>query len=436
LRETQHYAEARRQLALARAESEANGDARGEAEALGVTGVVAMEEGDSQGAEGALRDALERCRTIGYRHGEGNQLVNLANLCYSQGRVADALRCYDEAAVVYAEIANRRGEAFVGANGSWVRHAVLGDDDAAERDARKALDYFRSVGDRRGEAHCFDILGSVAARAGRLDDAATLLERGIAALADSPDAWIGLPLQRSTALLEIARGDPAAALQRLDAAVEACNASGADEQRAGIVAARGLALLELGRVDEACVVTRGAVDALDAGAEYACAVLWWHHQAAVAAGADDEAAITLERAHAELVRRVDGLEPDLRRRAIDRVPEHAAIAAAHSVLHPTRQTVRLPRSDAPTGRSLRPEELVEVLWTVDAPEDVAVTDVGDRRRRQLIRLLDEATTQGAAPTVDDLADAIGASRSTVRRDLATLRQLGARTPTRGHRERD
>jgi DeoR/GlpR family transcriptional regulator of sugar metabolism len=65
-----------------------------------------------------------------------------------------------------------------------------------------------------------------------------------------------------------------------------------------------------------------------------------------------------------------------------------------------------------------------------------VADVGERRRRQIIRLLDEATTQGAAPTVDDLAEAIGASRSTVRRDLAALRQLGARTPTRGHRERD
>jgi DNA-binding SARP family transcriptional activator len=436
LRETQQYEDARRQLALARAESEASGDVRGEAEALGVTGVVAMEEGDTDAAERALRDALERCRTIGYRHGEGVQLVNLANLCYSQGRVADSLTCYDEASVLFSEIENRRAEALLRTNRAWVHHAVLGDDDTAERDARNALEYFRSRGDRRGEAHCLDVLGAVAARAGRLDDATTLLRRGLEALEEASDAWLGLQLQRSAALVEMARGEPATALERLDAAVATCHATGAEEQQAGLVAARGLALLEMGRAEEAYVVTRAAVEALGAGAEYACAALWWHHQAAVATGHADDAAFTLERAHAELVRRVDGLEPDQRRRAIDQVPEHAAIAAAHAVLHPVRQMVRLPRVDAPTGRSLRPEELVDVTWTVEAPEDVRVTDVGDRRRRQIIRLLDEASAQGAAPTVDDLADAIGASRSTVRRDLATLRQLGAHAPTRGHRERD
>jgi DNA-binding transcriptional ArsR family regulator len=106
------------------------------------------------------------------------------------------------------------------------------------------------------------------------------------------------------------------------------------------------------------------------------------------------------------------------------------------VTNPTRQTVRLPRTEAPLGRSLRPDELVEVTWTLESPDDAAVADVGQRRRRQILRLLDEAAEQGAAPTVDDLADAIGSSRSTVRRDLATLRGLGVPTPTRGHRERD
>jgi DNA-binding SARP family transcriptional activator/predicted ATPase len=436
LREMQRYDEARKQLALARSESSANGDARGEAEALGVAGVVAMEEGDMEAAERALREALERCRAIGYRHGEGVQLVNLANLCYSQDRVADALSCYDGASALFSEIANRRGEALVRANAAWVRHSALGDDDTAERDARNALEYFRGVGDRRGEAHCLDVLGSVAARAGRLDDATTLLRHGLAVLADVRDAWLELQLQRSTALVEIARGDAAAALGRLDAAITTCRATGTDEQRPGLVAARGLALLELGRAEDALTATAEAVDGLGAGAEYACAALWWHHRAVAALGDETNAAITLERAHAELVRRLDGLEPAPRRRAIDRVPEHAAIAAAHAVLHPTRLQVRLPSAEAPTGRSLREEDLVEVTWTVEAPEDVAVVDVGERRRRQLVRLLEEATAQGAAPTVDDLAEAVGSSRSTVRRDLATLRQLGSSTPTRGHRLRD
>jgi DNA-binding SARP family transcriptional activator/predicted ATPase/DNA-binding transcriptional ArsR family regulator len=435
LRETQRYDDARRQLALALDECQASGDVRGEAEALGVTGVVAMEEGDTEAAETALRRSLERCRDIAYRHGEGVQLVNLANLCFAQGRVHDSLTCYDEALVVFSELGNRRGEAMVRANSAWVRHAVLGDDDTAERDARHALEYFRGVGDGRGQAHCLDVLGAAAARAGRTGEATTLLRRGLAALSDVPDAWLELHLQRSIAMVEIAAGAHAAALERLDEAIDTCTATGADEQRAGLVAARGLALLELGRDDDAYAATREAVDALATGAEYACAALWWHHRAAVAVDATDDAAITLERAHDELVRRIDGLDPITRRRAIDHVPEHAAIAAAFAVHHPTCQIVRLPRVGAPTGRQLRDDELVDVTWTVEAPDDTTVTDVGERRRRQILRLLDEATRQGAAPTVDDLAEAIGASRSTVRRDMATLRQHGVAARTRGHRTR-
>src|SRR5690348_2157223 len=142
------------------------------------------------------------------------------------------------------------------------------------------------------------------------------------------------------------------------------------------------------------------------------------------------------RAETELVRGVDGLAPEVRRRAIDRVPEHAGIAAAHAIVHPRRNIVRLPSAEAPTGRQLRDDELVDVTWTIEAPDDVMVADVAERRRQQILRLLDEASAQGAAPTVDDLADAVGSSRSTVRRDLATLRQHGVPTPTRGHRERE
>src|SRR5262249_29000360 len=160
-----------------------------EAEALGVTGVVAMEQGDTEAAERSLLDALERCRAIGYRHGEGVHALNLANFFYAQGRVADALASYHDASVVFYDLRNRRGEAMVQANAAWVRHAVLGDDDVAERDARDALKYFRGVGDRRGEAHCLDVLGSVAARTGRLDEANALLHHGLEALREVPDAW-------------------------------------------------------------------------------------------------------------------------------------------------------------------------------------------------------------------------------------------------------
>ena len=56
-----------------------------------------------------------------------------------------------------------------------------------------------------------------------------------------------------------------------------------------------------------------------------------------------------------------------------------------------------------------------------------------RRRHRLQRLLTEAEAQGAAPTVDDLARALGVSRATVKRDLAALRQAGMAVRTRGAR---
>ncbi len=74
-----------------------------------------------------------------------------------------------------------------------------------------------------------------------------------------------------------------------------------------------------------------------------------------------------------------------------------------------------------------------VVWTLSAPEDSAIGSGVDRRRRRLLRLLGEASEQGAAPTVDDLAEALQVSQPTIKRDLAALRQAGHEVHTRGSR---
>jgi hypothetical protein len=80
-------------------------------------------------------------------------------------------------------------------------------------------------------------------------------------------------------------------------------------------------------------------------------------------------------------------------------------------------TVSLARRDAPLGRTLHAHEYVTVRWTVRAPEDDALADKAERRRQRLRRLLHEAEAQGAAPTDDDLARALGVSRRTILRDM-------------------
>ncbi len=108
-------------------------------------------------------------------------------------------------------------------------------------------------------------------------------------------------------------------------------------------------------------------------------------------------------------------------------------AEADAPLRPTQVSVRLPRADVPTGRPLRDEELVQVMWTIAAPDDDEIPDPSDRRRHRLLRLLQEAAKQSAAPTVEALASALGVTDRTIKRDLAALRAVGHQAATRGHR---
>lgn len=121
--------------------------------------------------------------------------------------------------------------------------------------------------------------------------------------------------------------------------------------------------------------------------------------------------------------------------SLERVPEHRAIVEAWQAIPPRRTPFRLPRNDAPTGRPLRDDEWVEVTWTVAASEDEAIPGKTARRQHRLLRLLQEAREQGAAPRVDDLAAALGVSPKTIKRDLVALRRAGHAVRTRGTKPR-
>jgi biotin operon repressor len=116
------------------------------------------------------------------------------------------------------------------------------------------------------------------------------------------------------------------------------------------------------------------------------------------------------------------------------VAAHREIVAAYEALQASPRTqqvtVRLPRANAPQGRSLHDDEYVPVTWTVEAREDTTIQDKTERRRHHLLRLLGEAWEQGAIPRDQDLADALGVSLRTVRRDITALRAQGHNLPTR------
>ena len=102
---------------------------------------------------------------------------------------------------------------------------------------------------------------------------------------------------------------------------------------------------------------------------------------------------------------------------------------------PRLLSVRLPLAVAPTGRPLRDDEWVEVIWNVSSVEDETIPGKAARRRHRLLRLLREASEQNAAPRVTDLARALDVTPRTIKRDLAALRAAGHDVHTRGSRKR-
>ena len=200
-----------------------------------------------------------------------------------------------------------------------------------------------------------------------------------------------------------------------------------------LLALRGKALLDLGKPQAALAATTEAMTQLRPGVTEAYLVPFWHYQVLTALGRTEEARVALEQAYRTLMRFLEGFSPVQKRRSIQRIREHREVVTAWETAQPGRVTLRLPRADAPTGRPLRDDEWVEVAWTVEAPEDEAIPRKTARRQHRLLRLLHEATEQGAAPTVDHLAEALGVSRATIKRDLAALRRAGHEVRTRGSR---
>ena len=108
-------------------------------------------------------------------------------------------------------------------------------------------------------------------------------------------------------------------------------------------------------------------------------------------------------------------DPARRKDFLNRVPVNRAVLAAWEQSHPIRQgTVVLP-SGSRTG------EWVTVTWTLESPEDAQISDKVERRRKRLERLLSESRAQGASPTAQHLADALGVGLRTLERDLAGLK---------------
>jgi tetratricopeptide (TPR) repeat protein len=161
--------------------------------------------------------------------------------------------------------------------------------------------------------------------------------------------------------------------------------------------------------------------------------LWALYRLMIALDQTEHAPDVLRTAYAELQRQAKNISDlNLRRSFFERVPLNRDIVWAFDQLSaiPRVISTSLARKDTPLGRSLRQDDYVTVQWTVNAPEDEAITDKSARRQFQLKRLLEQAEAQNAAPTDENLAHALGVSRRTILRDMKELAQEIPKPPTR------
>jgi DNA-binding SARP family transcriptional activator/Tfp pilus assembly protein PilF len=439
------------------------GDRSGEGTCLGNLGVVLRNQGDYAGARACYERALAIQRETGDRIGESLALGNLGNVCRDQGDYMSARAYYGQSLHLSREIGDRQGEGLTLENLGLVA-ATLGDPVQARSYVEESLQIAREVGNRQAESFCLVSLGLLLTYVG---DHLSAWEHASQALTLAQklgerncEAYAQTILGRALTSLGRTRKATQAFQQAVDLRRELGQRHLALEPLAGLAWALWLE----GDLTQAQEHVEQIVDSLETGnldvLDDALQVYLTCYR--VLQAAHDARAATLLHAACELLQARAAAIPDEETRCsfMGNVPSHREILAAcqereatvqerendaegsrRAAERPERRrriTVSLPWSEAPLGRPLRDDEFVAVTWTVAAPEDETVASKTcpkrqrrlARRRHRILRLLREAEAQGAAPRDEDLARALEVSLSTLRRDMAALRQEGHDIRTR------
>ncbi len=376
------------------------GDRRGEGHVLNNLAIIWQSLGSAAEAKACLERALAAFQQVGDRLGESQTLANIGCVVEAQGDYDAARVCYEQSLSIYREIGYLRGECMSLINLCLLFH-YLGENGAARDYGKQALPITQEMGERYLQGYALTYLGHALTGLRQWDDAANVYQQAMLIRRELGEANLAIESLAGLARVSLERGDLAQAQAQADEILcyMACNSlDGADEPvRVYLTCYRVLSASQDPRAVE---VLTGAHNLLQARA----------------------ANISDERA---------------RRSFLENVAAHREIMAAYQQMQ-TRQhgrqiAVRLPRAGAPSNRPLRDDEWVEVMWTVQSPQDDDIPSKAARRQRRLLRLARQAQAQNAAPTIDVLAEALEASRATIKRDLAALRAAGHRVNLRGER---
>jgi DNA-binding SARP family transcriptional activator/tetratricopeptide (TPR) repeat protein len=405
-------------------------------------------------------------------------LRGLALAAARTGQPADAIGWLEQAFALH-EASNDRLSALTTSSSMLTAHFELGNWDAVFSNARQTLALARQLGDPVNVGISSHVLGLASLAVG--DHVAALQWSTEAeqcfANADRP-RLVALAINARGLIADDA-GDTSDAIDCYEHALRMATESGAATEVAYAQHDLGSLRWRLGQVDAARSLLRSAADAwmvqghpllqaksettlalclLDAGephdavrpiadagvelfrsgefaGEQPQAWLWTLHQLLVRLG-DHAAGDVYQAAYDEVLRQASTIADEQQRRGfLELVPLNRTIISASSAHPATTQSVvvRVARADAPLGRMLRPDEYVDVVWTIHCASDEEVSAGAGRRRQRLRRMLDEAAQQQGAPTDADLAAALGVSRRTILRDMKVVSGNGRSSTRRRQR---
>lgn len=374
-------------------------DACAQAACLNALSVVAFNRGDYDNALEYSRRALEKGKSTGDGSILADTYINLGNVFHYLADFSAAIEHYQRGLELCQSLGDRRFKA------STLYHLSIvyydnGDLKAARQNLEQVCALTKEIGDRRSEGYGWVLLGLVLESIGELKKGRDAYRRG-------------LELRRAVGLHAMAI-DPLAGLARVATAE--------------------------GKPDEAV--------------KYANQVLTWMeenghegigdpllayqgvYRALLTAGETEQGLAVLEDAYALLMKFADSIaDPEYRHAYLHEISPGQDIWEDyhHYILNLPirREKVHLPSIEAPLGRPLVDDEYIEITWTIETPQDYYVEGKVAKRRHRLLRLLEEAQSQGASPTVGDLASALDVCDRTIKRDIAALRQAGHSINTRG-----
>ncbi len=394
-------------------------------------------------AQGNHQDEAEHCRAmlaymraIGHRYYEGVALNNLSLACSALGDYGPAIEAGEQALAVFRQIDHRHGQVISLLNLSS-RYKATGQLAQAQQVLAEGLPLACELSLADDEARMLSSLAELLTNAGQYGAAGEALARAERLVCELGSSYLLATVHFRAGELALTSGAYDRAVERFEQSLREYEASGYAYYQTSTRSFLAASHQRLGDLAAAVRLSSQAMAEMESQPEVTPSldVYWHHYQIMTAAGKSAEAHAALQCAYGLVQERYATLtNPAWQRGYIEDVPLHRQIVAAWQALQPRRLAVRLPRAGAFTGRPLRDDEYVAATWTVDAPEDTAMADKASRRQARLSRLLREAVEQGAAPTVDDLAAALGVSRATVKRDLAALRRAGQAVETRGSRK--